>query len=95
MNRAARSADKEICSRRFSHGSVCRSVIDQQPRVALNDGEHVVDVVRDASRQLADAFHFLRLTELRLETEPLGNIFNADDHPVHVAGGVEQWRGVR
>ena len=35
--------------------------------VAQNDGENVVEIVRDSSRQRAEAFHFLRLHQLLLE----------------------------
>ena len=31
--------------------------------IAEDDGEHVVEVVRDAARQPADRFHLLRLTQ--------------------------------
>src|SRR5262245_16409287 len=38
----------------------------QQFEVAEDDRENVVEVVRDARRQLTDRFHFLRLAQLRL-----------------------------
>ena len=39
---------------------------------ADDDREHVVEVVRDAAGQLADGFHFLDLTKLRLGGLALG-----------------------
>ena len=41
--------------------------IPEQLEVAHDDGEQVVEVVRDAARQLADRFELLRLTESMLE----------------------------
>ncbi len=35
--------------------------------VAVDDGENVVEVVRDAAGELADGLHFLRLAELLLQ----------------------------
>ena len=47
--------------------------------VALDDGEQVVEVVRDAGGELPDGFHFLRLPELRLELEAVGNVLRHDE----------------
>ena len=44
----------------------------QQVRGGLDDGQQVVEVVRDASGQLADRLHLLRLAELLLHSEKLG-----------------------
>ena len=41
---------------------------------AGDDGEHVVEVVRDAAGQLADGFHLLGLLELFLGRNLLGDI---------------------
>ena len=39
----------------------------QQRGVAVNDGEDVVEIVRDAAGELADGLHFLRLAQLFLQ----------------------------
>ena len=39
----------------------------QQRGVAVNDGENVVEIVRDAAGELADGLHFLRLAQLLLQ----------------------------
>ena len=39
----------------------------QQRGVAVNDGEDVVEIVRDAAGKLADGLHFLRLAQLLLQ----------------------------
>src|SRR4029077_18033125 len=41
-------------------------------RVAENDREDVIKVVRDTAGQRAETFHFLRLDQLLLETLSLG-----------------------
>ena len=42
--------------------------------MALDDGEQVIEIVRDAGRELANRFHLLRLAKLGLEVQALGNI---------------------
>src|SRR5206468_3997553 len=42
--------------------------------VAHDDGEQVVEVVRDAAGQTADHFHFLGLAQLFLEVLVLGDV---------------------
>src|SRR5712692_4025011 len=49
-----------------AHLAVRRQVRDQHGAVAQNDGEQVVEVVRDASRQPARRLHLLRLPKLLL-----------------------------
>ena len=46
----------------------------QRAGMALDDGEHVVEVVRDTGGELADGLHFLRLAQLRLEAQPFGDV---------------------
>ena len=57
----------------------------QHPGVALDDGEHVVEVVRHAGGQLADGLHLLRLPQLRFQVQPLGDVLDVAMH--HLAGG--------
>ena len=41
-----------------------------------NDGEHVVEVVRQPSGELADGVHLLRLAHLRLDALTMQNFLN-------------------
>ena len=56
-------------------------LIGQQFGVTQNGGEHVVEVVRDTTGQLADRLHFLRLAKLFLEPLLLGDVL--DNHFEH------------
>ena len=51
-----------------------------QAGVALDDGEQVVEVVRDARGELADGLHLLRLPELVLEMQPLGDVLRHEQN---------------
>ena len=65
---------------------------EQQLRVAGDDGQQVVEVVRDAAREAADRLQLLRQREPLLEPQPLGHVVREHerrpaalhDHP---AGG--------
>ena len=46
-------------------GSVCHCF--QPRRVTENDGENVVEIVRNSAGERTEAFHFLRLHQLLLE----------------------------
>ena len=46
---------------------VGRKLARDDPREAEDRGEHVVEVVRDATRELPDRLHLLRLLELLLQ----------------------------
>jgi hypothetical protein len=48
--------------------------VQQDMAVTVDDGEQVVEVVRDPTGQHADRFHFGRLPELFFEQLTLGNI---------------------
>ncbi len=62
--------------------------------VAEDRRQQVVEVVRDAASQPADAFHALREQELRFEAPQLGDVL-ADDQDAHaLALGVAQARGI-
>jgi len=45
--------------------------IAQQFAVPQNRREQIVEIVRDAPRELTDGLHLLRLAELFLETQPV------------------------
>ncbi len=49
-------------------------VIHHQVAIAHDHGEHVVEVMRDAARELAHRLHFLRLPKLRLEQLPVAHV---------------------
>ena len=63
-----------ICSTEWRFGSSWWRVVQDELAVAGDDGEQVVEVVRDAAGQHADGFHFLRLPELLLQLHPSGDI---------------------
>ena len=50
----------------------------------LNDRQHIIEVMCDSGRQLADRLHFLRLPQLRLQVEPVRDVFHIRVH--HSAG---------
>src|SRR5437868_5211281 len=52
--------------------------------MALNDREHVVEIMRNTGGKLPDRLHLLRLAQLRFEFKPVGDIFNVALH--HFAG---------
>ena len=54
--------DLELAAQRRGHVPV----IHQKLGIAEDDGQEIVEVVRDAAAQLADGFHLLELTELLL-----------------------------
>ena len=62
---------------------VARSRADADPvaghaAVAGDHGQQVVEVVRDAARELADGLHLLRLPELALEPLALAHVLGDD-----------------
>ena len=56
--------------------------------MAFDDGEHIVEVMSHAGGELANRFHFLRMPQLRLQVEPLGNVFDASFEIEHPAIGI-------
>ena len=57
-----------------------RELEQQQLAPAGDDGEQVVEVVRDPAGEPPDRFHLLGVTELRLEGPDCGEIAHHDDH---------------
>ena len=45
-----------------------------QARVALDDREQIVEIMRDSRGELADGLHLLHLPELVLKVEPIGDV---------------------
>ncbi len=63
---AARSEAWTICCADFP-GRFAEIGRHEQRGVSLDDGENVVEIMRDASGELADGFHLLRLPQLLLQ----------------------------
>ena len=64
-------------------------------RIALDDHEEIVEIVRHAAGELADGVHFLRLAKLLLEQALLGDVVAEDCHAGDLAAagdGVERLR---
>ena len=59
-------------------GAFTRQVGHHHRAVARDDGEKVVEVVGDATGELANGFHLLRLLQLRLESATLRRF--SDEH---------------
>ena len=57
----------DLLDDRARSGSSARARSSEQLAVAEDDGEQVVEVVRDAAGEPADRLHLLRLAELLLE----------------------------
>ena len=53
--------------------------LEQERGVAGDAGEQVVEVVRDAAREPAEALELLRVQELHLEPLPLGDVAEEGD----------------
>src|SRR5207253_436955 len=77
----------------------------EQTRIALDDGEDVVEVVGDAAGQLAYGVHFLAAPQLRLEQHAICNVLHGphelsdppligDDPTVRVDGAPRAGRPV-
>ena len=61
-----------------------RERVLEHARVAADHGQQIVEVVRDAAREAADRVHLLRLAQLLLERELLGEVARLRDQ-VHFA----------
>jgi hypothetical protein len=59
-------------------GSVSGDFVEDQVGVAEDRGQQIVEVVSDASGQLTDRLHFLRVAQLFLEAPPFGNVPGVD-----------------
>ena len=57
-----------------------RRTAERQIRVAGDDGQQVIEIVRDAAGQTADRLHFAGLLKLRFKLLPLRDI---DHDPFH------------
>ena len=62
-------------------GLVGLEVAADQLRVAQDDGQQVVEVVRDAAGEPADGLHLLRLAELLLQSLSLGEVERQREPP--------------
>ena len=62
-----------------------REGLEGQRRVAEDDRQHVVEVMRDAAREPPDGLHLLGLAELLLQRPLLRHVLRVDDHPAAIA----------
>ena len=60
----------------------------EEARVAGDDGQQVVEIVRDAAGHPADDFHLLRLAQLRFEQPALGHVDERAHQPLGLPLGV-------
>ena len=56
---------------------VRRQAVEKNSAIAGDDGQQIVEIVRDAAGKLADGFHLLRLTQLCLELQAIADIGDA------------------
>ena len=79
-------AARHLIDRAPQFAVVGRSVAPDRFEIADDDGEQVVEVVRDAAGELADRLHLLRLPQLFLDQAALGEVASdlgeAHDRPV-------------
>ena len=59
-----------------------------EARVAGNDGQQVVEIVRDAAGHPADDLHLLRLAQLRFEQPALGHVDERAHQPLGLPVGI-------
>jgi hypothetical protein len=59
----------------FPSLGVAAHALLQQLQIAHDDGEQVVEIVRDAAGELAHGLHLLRLAELLLHRPTLSDVF--------------------
>ena len=57
-----------------------RGVREQFAGVALDDRQHVVEIMRDAGGELAEGLHLFRLEQLRLEAQTRGDVLAVAMH---------------
>jgi hypothetical protein len=83
LTRQARSARCRVGN--FLHVTSTRiallEISEQQRAVAHDDSEQVVEIMRNATRQLSDCVHLLRLRQLLLEPHLTGEVaYRVDQH---------------
>ena len=64
---------------------IVRDQILQDLDAAGDDGEEIVEVVRNAAGELADGIHLLRLAQLLLEQQTLADVTGDEHHGVLAA----------
>ena len=63
-----------------------RHLATDDVEAADDQGQQIVEIVRDAARQLPDRVHLLRLMQLLLKTTSFGHVVGADDDAAESAG---------
>ncbi|MGC4077406.1 MAG: hypothetical protein QM702_10310 [Rubrivivax sp.] len=80
---------------RSAKARIARLVLQQQQVSEADDGgQHIVEVVRHATGQLADGLHLLALGELRLELALLGHVEGVDVDALGVVAALFRARDV-
>ena len=64
----------------------------QHPRMALDDGEHIVEIVRHSGCQLAHRLHLLSLAQLRLQAKPARDVLDIAMHRLALGHRVKRPR---
>ena len=62
--------------RRAAEPGIGAETLEQKLRVAGDHHQQVVEVVRDATGETTDCFHFLCLAELQLQHAGFGHVFH-------------------
>ena len=57
-----------------THPIIDRETIDQHLGVAVDDGQEIVEIVRDSARKLTDCLHLLGLPQLFFEPDAIGDV---------------------
>jgi hypothetical protein len=70
---------------------ILRKIFTQQFRIAVNNSQQIVEIMRHSTRQPADGFHFLRLKELLFQMLVLGNILRDADVLLQTAVLILHW----
>ncbi len=78
----ARSEALTTCSRSRRAGSLGMHGVQQHVRIAGDDHEQVVEIVRDAARQTSHGFQSLRMMELLFQAFALGDVARVHHHAI-------------
>ncbi len=68
----------------FAERRILGQLAKRELREAVDHGQHVVEVVREAGGQAADALHLLRLSRLLFRRLPIGHVTGHANDALHV-----------
>ena len=72
-----------------------RHLATDDVEAAHDQGQQIVEIVRDAPRQLPNRVHLLRLMQLLFKTTPLRHVVGADNDAAESARLLGRWRNNR